>query len=272
MSVHTQPDVQEFPCSQPIKAVVRVGAGTIAVIAEDRPLVTVAVSPYAPDDASRAAAENTKVQFTGDRVSVETPETGGGWIFRRNGRVRVELRVPLDSSLQARTGSADVHAEGRLAEADIHTGSGDTYVTKTAGDLTVESGSGDVRTDEVGGALRVRTASGDVSASTVIGSASVNVASGDIEIEDASGPVRASSASGDIRVSTAHSGQIKLNSASGDVSVGVPTGTRVWLDLVTMSGSTVSDLDMTATAPQDGPQLSLEVRTMSGDINIHRVS
>ncbi len=267
----TNTEIREFPCPQPVTAIVRIGGGTVTVTAEDRPSAEVAVGPYDDSEASRKTAANTKVKFTGDRLLVETTDNSGGW-SRRSGHIRVDLRVPLDSQLQAQTGSADIQTDGRLAEAVIHTGSGDIYVRTTAGDLAVESGSGDVRADEVGGSLRVSTASGDVSTTTVIGPVVVDVASGDVEIEEASGPVKASSASGNIHIAAARGGQIRLDSASGDVSVGVPTGTRVWLDLSTMSGSTASDLDMTAPAPEQGAQLNLQVRTMSGDISVHRVS
>jgi hypothetical protein len=52
----------------------------------------------------------------------------------------------------------------------------------------------------------------------------------------------------------------------------VPAGTAVWLDLNTISGTTRTDLDMGAGAPPGGPDLTLRVATMSGDIDVRRAA
>lgn len=261
----------EFPTTGPVAATVRAGGGELTVIAEETSVAAVSVTPCDDSDASLAAAEQTKVQFSDDRLRVETPQGGGGWLFGRSGRVRIDLRLPNDSSLRAHVGSADVHTEGRLTDVTVEAGSGDTYVTHAAGALTVDSGSGDVRADNVDGALRAKTGSGDVSATAVGGPVAVNVASGDVEIEEAADSVRVTTASGDVDIRTARGREVTVNSASGDVSVGVPAGTQVWLDLSTMSGSTISDLEMTGALPDGDAHLRLTVQTMSGDIAVRRV-
>ena len=76
----------------------------------------------------------------------------------------------------------------------------------------------------------------------------------------------------DIRVGAVRGAELHANSASGDVMVGVPTGTKVWLDLNTVSGSTASDLQMTGEPVSDGPVATVQVRTISGDIQIRRVA
>jgi hypothetical protein len=53
----------------------------------------------------------------------------------------------------------------------------------------------------------------------------------------------------------------------------VASGTGVWLDLNTVSGSTRSNLDMNQGAPPAGGHaLTLRVATVSGDITINRVA
>ena len=64
--------------------------------------VVVEVSPYDSSEASRPAAENTKSSSAGDRLRIETPESGGR-LFRRSGQVRVDISLPLDSQLQAQS-------------------------------------------------------------------------------------------------------------------------------------------------------------------------
>jgi DUF4097 and DUF4098 domain-containing protein YvlB len=266
--VTQQNNIHEFACTGPIDLRVRIAAGDLSVTAEATSTAVVRVSPADGSKASQEAAERTLVAFSGDTLQIETPDSSG-W---RNGRVRVEVRVPTDSRLRAGLGSADVRTEGQLGAAIVHSGSGDATLHLTTGDLQVESGSGDVRVGAVGGALRVKTGSGDISADTVSGAISVKAASGDIRLGAVSGDVEVTSASGDIGLGKVRSGNLKINSASGDVSVGVPTGTSVWLDLSTVSGSTDSDLAMTGDAPDGGPALSLRVNTVSGDISVRRVA
>ncbi len=269
---------EEFSCEGPISAYVRIGGGTVRVNADDGRAVVVRVSPEDASEASQSAAEHTTIQFSGDRLRIETPDSGGR-LFRRSGKVAVDISLPTDSQLQAHVGSADVHVEGRLTEVSVQSGSGDTYVDETSGNVTIKSGSGDVRAERVGGALRVNSGSGDVTATSVSGQVDVEVASGDVAIEDAGGSVKATSASGDITIGAAHGDQVRINSASGDVTVGVPAGTLVWLDLSTVSGSTNSDLAVTARATttatatdQTPAPLRLQLRTVSGDINVYRTN
>jgi hypothetical protein len=51
----------------------------------------------------------------------------------------------------------------------------------------------------------------------------------------------------------------------------VAAGTGVWLDVSTVTGSTVNDLTMTGAGPAGDPALRLRIRTTSGDIAIRRV-
>jgi DUF4097 and DUF4098 domain-containing protein YvlB len=266
------PDTYEFPHDGPIEASVRIGGGDLTVIAEPTSTVSVLVAPGDGSDASRSAAAQATVDFTGDRLRVETPESGPGRFFRRSGQLRVEIRMPVDSHLQAFTGSADVRLDGRLGRVNLHTGSGDTYVAATSGDLIVKSGSGDLVADAVGGELRVNSGSGNVTVRRAGGPVVIVTASGDVDVDDPRGSVTAQTASGDVRLRAVRAGDIKANTASGDVAVGVPIGTRVWLDLNTVSGSTTTNLDMSTAPFEAGAQVTLRLNTVSGDIAVNRVT
>ena len=262
----------EFSHDGPVDARVKLGAGDLHVLAEPTSTVTVEVRPADDSDASRQAAANTVVDFSTGRLRVEVPESSGGWLFRRGARVDIDIRVPLDSRLRANTGSADVRLNGRLETADLNTGSGDTFVGTVTGDLTVRSGSGDIHGDRVDGDLKVKSGSGDVFVGLCVGGISVTTGSGDIEVEEARGEVNTHTASGDIRLQTVRAGDVRANTASGDVTVGVPAGTKVWLDVNTVSGTTTSQLEMSSAPPEGGAQVNLRLQTVSGDILIHRVS
>jgi len=265
-------NTHEFACTGPIQADIDLGSGQLQVHAGVGLTATVTIHPADGREGSRAAAEQTTVEFDNDRLSIHTPRTSG-WSFLRGGsQLRVEIRMPEDSSLQARLGSADLRAVGRLGDVEVKTGSGDISIAETSGDVRIQSGSGDIRADVVLGDLQITTASGDVSATRVTGTTAIRGASADVSLEDAQGPVHLNTASGDIRIGAVRGPELHVNSASGDVMVGIPTGTKVWLDLNTVSGSTASDLQMTGEPAADGPVATVQVRTISGDIQIRRVA
>jgi DUF4097 and DUF4098 domain-containing protein YvlB len=263
----------EFDCSKPIAAVVRLGSGLVDVLAEDRSTALVEITPFDDTDAGREAARSVSVDFRDDQLVVSGPERAASWLWRRSQRLRVQVRVPLDSHLVAKVGSADVLARGRYRLAEINMASGDAYVDHVAGDVHVNTASGDLTVERIDGALQAKTASGDISVRRVDGDVSVHAASGDLEIGQARGSVRANTASGDIEVGVASQGDVRLRAASGDVTVGVLAGTGVWLDLSTTSGDVRNDLPMalTPSAGEPAASLRLQVHTISGDIRVGRV-
>lgn len=260
----------EFPRETPLTTAVKVSAGSLLIVAEERTSATVDVRPHGSGGASRELAEQTRVSLDGDTLTVTTPD-GLGRLFRR-GAVRIEIRVPMGSSARVDTASADVTCQGRWADLAIDTASGDLRVEHATGDATVKTASGDIRLDRVDGRLRIRGASADVSAGRFGGPAEVDLASGDVNIDEVAADLRVKTASGDVRIGTADQGTLQVGTASGDVKVGVRAGTGVWLDLNTVSGTARNGLDMSA-APggANGHQLSLRVQTISGDIGVHRV-
>jgi len=264
----------EFPVETPLSVDLRVAAGACVITAEQRDTATVEVEPAKPDDErARQAAANTVVQMTGDQLVIKTPDTEGiGWLFgRRTAALRITAHIPLDSALDARVASAEVHCNGRLRELSINNASGDVVADHVTGNASVNAASGDITIGRVDGSVKAKSASGDLRVDHVGGDASHNSASGDTILGTTLGTVNVHSASGDIRIGAAGSGKVKIRSASGDVTVGVPTGTGVWLDLTTASGSTTSDLAMSGDSPGQRHDLELRVSTASGDIEVHRV-
>jgi DUF4097 and DUF4098 domain-containing protein YvlB len=268
--------MREFACPEPVTVSVRLGSGGVDVLAEERDTATVDVSPDPHDNsaAAREAAANTVVELRGDTLVVEGPDITGGWLFRRTPKLRVTVRVPLDCTLAIKVASADVRCRGRYAAANITTASGDLQLDDVTGDVTVTTASGDANVERAGGQVKVSGASGDVRVGNAGGDVSAHSASGDLDVAVAGGSVQATTASGDIRVGSASRGTVRLNTASGDVSVGVTAGTGVWLDLNSVAGSTRSNLAMTDSPGRATPnaELTLQVRTVSGDIEVHRVS
>jgi hypothetical protein len=259
----------EFPSPNPITAVVRLAAGALEITAEERDTAVVDVRPFDDRPDSHEAAERTTVEFRGDTLTVVAPE--GTWLSRRNAALLVTIRLPLDSRLRFKTASADVACRGRFASLDGEGASGDLHVEHVTGDAKVKIASGDVTAGQVDGELQVGGASGDVTAQHVGGAVDARLASGNVDITSAGAGVKARTASGRVRIGAVGHGTVKVRTASGDVAVGVRSGTGVWLDLNTVAGRTTNDLDMTAGGGDAGQGLSLEIRTVSGDIAIRRV-
>jgi hypothetical protein len=262
--------MSEFPTTGPVAAEIRLFDGRLNITAEDRSSATVTVEPMTNSDASRDAASRTTVEMRGNKLIVHTPELSGGWLRWRGAPVSITIHLPTSSSIEAKIASADSTLRGDFGSVGVNVASGDVLVDRTSGDLTVNSASGDLRVERVGGDLKVNSASGDVTAGTVDGSVTVHTASGDVEIGVAGGNVRANTASGDVKVGQTRRGAVKVNSASGDVSVGVLSGVGVWLDVTSMAGRARSELDTTAAVPNGQADLSLHLRSMSGDIRVSR--
>jgi DUF4097 and DUF4098 domain-containing protein YvlB len=112
---------------------------------------------------------------------------------------------------------------------------------------------------------------GDVEIDRAEGEITARSASGDVRIGDAGDSVSATTASGDVLVRQGARGVYKIRTVSGEVSVGVAKGTGVWLDLSSTSGRTSSDLAVGDTPVAVAtPDLNLQVRTVSGDIEVVR--
>lgn len=269
-----------FPCPNPINVRIKLPGGVADVYAEERDTAVVEVEPHDDSPDAAEAAERTRVDLHGDTLVIEYPTSTGP---RPRGQVRIRAWVPAGSAVDGNVSSADLTCHGRFAAVTANSASGDVAVDEVVGDLLIKTASGDVRAGRVGGRLGVDSASADVRAEFVGAHSKVQSASGDMEIDVLDAGLTARFASGDCRVGVARRGTVTVDSASGDVSIGVAAGTFTWLDLSSMSGSTRSELTMTdraetAAAGGDGAgnagqaTLTIQVRTMSGDIHVRRVA
>jgi Putative adhesin len=256
-----------------------VPAGEIDVRAEDGGETTVDLEPLRSNDASREAVESARIELRerGDahELVVDVRGTRGLGIFSRGAEVRLVVRCPVGTELEAEGGSADVQAAGRYSSVSVQTGSGDVAVAAVDGDAKLRSGSGDLALERADGELSAQTGSGDVEIGRTGRSAAVRSASGDVVVRDATLELTVQTASGDVRVEAVSVGEVSVQSASGDVYVGVRKGRAVWMDAKSMSGETTSDLsvgDAAGAQDEEGPLVELRLQTMSGDIHIARAA
>lgn len=260
----------EFPCTGAVHADISIAAGSCDVTAEERETVYVEVVPYNTKDNSQEAADATEVSFTGDRLHVKTPEAGIGWLFKRQPSLRITVRVPSGSSVNAKAASADLSVRGQAGKTTVNTASGEIDVAD-ATEVNANTASGDIKIIRATGRIHTNSASGDVEVDHCEGELTARSASGDLRIGYAGGNVSATTASGDVLVRKGVRGVYKIRTVSGEVSVGVAKGAGVWLDLNSTSGRTRSDLAVGDTPVAVGePDLNLQIRTVSGDIEVVR--
>ena len=135
-------------------------------------------------------------------------------------------------------------------------------------DLSVETGSADTRATGRFGSVTTKT--GDVAAGPVAGRAQVKTAAGDVNLKEVASDVAVTSASGDVVVGAVTQGTVELKSVSGDLVVGIRRGSRVWMDVKTVTGDARSELDAGVDDDGEGPLVELKATAMSGDIRIVR--
>ena len=108
--------MDEFDRCAPVRVALRVQAGTVEIVAEDRRTTEVQVTPLDDSAAAREAAAQTRVELDGDTLLIQQP--GSSW--RRAPKLRITARVPAGSTLTGKSASVDVRdVSGRLLIGDV---------------------------------------------------------------------------------------------------------------------------------------------------------
>ena len=199
------------------------------------------------------------------RLRVTVPERR----LLRTAAFAVRITTPAGAGARIAVASADVELTGRLGALEVTGASADLDVERGT-DVRLRTASGDARIGTVDGHGSIGSASGDVRVCRAQGPLKLRTASGDVSVEHSSGDVSVSTASGDVNVGGTTGGVVQVKTVSGDVSVGVAPGLRVWLDLSSVSGRMDSELADDGTNGDGPPALTLALRSVSGDMRIHR--
>ncbi len=277
---------ETFQTPGPVRLDVRLGSGEVRLETSDNAETTVTLEPLRDNDASVAAVREARVEQRGDEILVDVRDRRRGF---RGADVLVEIHCPEESSVRAKTGSADIEGRGRFGPVEVESGSGDVQFSDVSGDAQINAASGDVQLARIAGQARINTASGDVQLASIGGEARVNSASGDVQIREAGNrlevntasgdvlvgealsSVNANSASGDQTIGSVSQGKVDLKSASGDLKIGIREGSTLWVDARSRSGEVRSELPVSDLPPEgDAPHVELRANTMSGDITVVR--
>jgi DUF4097 and DUF4098 domain-containing protein YvlB len=271
---------ETYPTPGSVRLNLEIPAGRIEIETQNTDETTVELEALSGHEFVRELVDTARMESVrrgeAQEIHVEAKLRGGFWIsFGRGPEIRLRITCPKGAELDIRTKSADVEARGEFRAADVKTASGDVSLEDVLDVTRVKTASGDVHVQRAGGMLGVNSASGDLHVGSVSGESNIQLVSGDVFIREADDSITSNTISGDQRIDAVYQGRMDLRAVSGDISVGIRRGTRVYVDANTVSGSTVSELDLTDSPTQNEPQgegslVELFAKTVSGDVRIER--
>jgi len=165
-------------------------------------------------------------------ITVDLPDTDGGWSLTGNSYawIDLEIEVPQELALEVKDSSGDILLKNTTV-VQIQDSSGDIEVERARGPISIRDSSGDIDIDEAKGGITIEAdSSGDIYASDISGSVLVKQdSSGDIRIShvsddvvverDSSGDIRVTDVGGDFRVLKDGSGSIESNDVKGETQL-----------------------------------------------------
>jgi putative adhesin len=263
---------ETFDTPGPVTVAIDVASADIEVTVVEAEKTEIEIDGYDKEETPRVSCDPSP--DGGYRVTIEHKQKKFWGIRLFNGGLEIALSVPPGTVIDGAGGAAELDAHGTLAALSFRSGSGDLRFEDVSGDVQLSCASGDIEGRSVGGHFGFKGASGDIELGAVSNGITVRSASGDISVGRLEGTSIITVGSGDIELRHVGPGSVDAKAISGDVHVGVREGLGVWLDVSSRSGDVRSTLDTTrrSDADPDLPQLELTLNTVSGDIDVTRVS
>jgi hypothetical protein len=277
-----------YTTSTPIDLALHVSAGAIEIAAGDRGDTVVTVAPTNPaKEADRRGAEETTVEFDGQRLTVVTPKPRFTLIGPSES-VDVRVELPTGSRLTAEISLGSVRTTGRLGATRVKAMSGGAHLD-TTGDLWLRAGHGSASVVAADGSVEIVADHGQIRLGRITGDATLKASHGSVRIEESGGDLEAKLSYGDLEVTRAlgsvvaktaygsiqllevSGGSVEAESGYGEVGVGVRAGVPAWLDLASKNGRVRNELEADSAPAGSEQAVSVRVRTQFGDINVRRV-
>lgn len=271
----------------PIDLAINLPVGAIKVVASDRSDTVVTVSPTNPGrTVDRRGADETKVDFDGQRVTVLGPRPRLSWIGPTES-VDVKVELPAGSRLTAEISVGGVRTVGRLGATRVKASMGAVDLD-TTGDLWMRAGHGSVDVRRAEGSAEITADHGQIRVGTVTGDALLKASHGSIEVGESGGDVDAKLSYGDLQIGRAlasvaaktaygriqlreiSGGSVQVESGYGQVTIGVRPGVPAWLDLSSKDGHVRNELDGDRGPDESEQAVAVRARTRYGDITVHR--
>jgi DUF4097 and DUF4098 domain-containing protein YvlB len=255
---------ETFQSTGPLRLDVRVEAGSIQVEARATEATEVEVEPR--NDLAESLMGEVRVARQGGELVVEAPRKRG--LRLRSPEFAVSIVCPEGSGLSARTASADVAARGRLGSLEVKTASGDVEAEEVDGEARFNTASGDVSIKDARGPVVLNSASGDLSIGRATGRLTARLVSGDVTVGESADVVEINSVSGDIRLERVAGGSVDFNSVSGDLEIAIARGSAVYMDVRSLSGDMVSELEGSGEPAAGESVIEVRGKTVSGDVRL----
>jgi DUF4097 and DUF4098 domain-containing protein YvlB len=276
-----------FTTPTPIDLAINLQVGSIEVNAGDRAETIVTVSASNPAKAvDRRGAEETTVDFDGERVTIAGPRPRISWIGPTES-VDLTIELPAGSRLTAEIAAGSLRAVGRLGATRVKSSTGPVELEHT-GDLWMRAGHGNATVGTADGAIEITADHGQIRVGTVTGDAvlkashgtilvgqsggdlDAKLSYGDLDITTARASVSAKTAYGSIQLHEVSQGSIQLESGYGQLTVCVRPGVPAWLDLSSKAGHVRNELASDHAPDPTEQTVAVRARTQYGDISIRR--
>ncbi|NUU16387.1 DUF4097 family beta strand repeat protein [Cellulomonas humilata] len=269
----------------PIDIAINLPVGAIEIVAGDRADTVVTVTGTNPAKAvDRRGAEETKVDFDGQRLTITGPKPRLSWIGPTES-VDVRVELPAGSRLTAEGSMGGVRSAGRLGATRIKASMGPVDLDVT-GDLWLRAGHGNVTVGTADGSAEIIADHGQIRLGTVTGDAILKASHGSIHVGESGGDLEAKLSYGDLEVAAAlgsvtaktaygaislhevSTGSIQVESGYGQVTVGVRPGVPAWLDLSSRDGHVRNRLDGDRAPAESEQSVAIRARTRAGAITV----
>ena len=276
-----------FDTPTPIDLAIHLPVGEITVVASDRTDTVVTVSPTNESKAvDRRGAEETKVDFDGQRLTVTGPKPRFSLIGPSES-VDLLVELPTASRLTAEISVGGVRTTGRLGATRIkastgavdleatgdlwlRAGHGNTTVGTATGGADVTADHGQIRIGSLSGDAVLKSSHGNIRVGESTGELEAKLSYGDLEIDKALGSVTAKTAYGAIELREVSSGSIQVESGYGQITIGIRPGVRAWLDAASRDGRVRNDLESDSAPDSSEQTVAVRARTQFGNITLHR--
>ena len=226
---------QTFEVKPDVRVEIELLSGSIEIRAIDADEVRIQASGDLEIDASRS----------GRRISIRAPS--GRWLPGRSGtHVDLEVELPRNSRITARTQNGKVHAEGVAGEITLHTANGSIEVEGTPPEAYLEAMNASIKFEGEGSEVTARTLHGEIELKGVTGAVEASTLSGKIRVEgDAIERAVLRTMAGQIELdaSLTKRARVEAKTYSGQVKLRLPEDTSARFDVQSFSGGIDSDFE-----------------------------
>ncbi len=283
------PRSHTFPTPGPTRLRVELPSGRIQIAADAEGETRVVLSAPQGDSWALKWIAEAEVADIGGEIVVRNPHQRLSFNFGfSRGSIEASIHLPAASAAHLTIGAGRIETAGRLgdlsattgaggvrieacASARLRTGSGNIDILEVAGEVDATTGAGTVAIGKAGD-VRVTTGAGNARLESVARAAKFTTGHGNVEVGHAGDSLEAFTASGDIEVRRADHGRVRAKTVSGRVRVGVAEGVAARLDLRSVSGRVLSELNAGGPPGAGETQVELILSSVSGNVNVARAS